>query len=98
MAKMRRSVEITESLDVLALVREIVRTGESCTLRHGATTLAVLSPRRVASRGSGVRRRNAGDPLRGIIGIADSEEFPDTPDDVSENKHKYLSAPTDESP
>ncbi len=79
-----KPVEIGAMPDLVRLAEEVQSEGAGRILRHNGEDVAVLLPRKRASR----RRRTTSpdDPLWEIVGIARS----DGPGDVAENKHKYL--------
>ena len=79
-----KPVEIGAMPDLVRLAEEVQSEGAGRILRRNGEDVAVLLPRKRASR----RRRTTSldDPLWEIVGIAHS----DGPGDVAENKHKYL--------
>lgn len=91
MAKELKPIDITHSPEVRRLAEEIARSGVPRILRSADRDVAVISPAPSkpprARRGKRARREDA---LWDIVGIANTADFPDVPDDVSTNKHSYL--------
>lgn len=86
-------IDVSDLPDVLRLADEVQRTGKPRLLKSGDTVIARLSPVRSSKRAARTpRRTQVGDynPFGNLIGIANTHGSPDDPNDVSENKYKYL--------
>jgi hypothetical protein len=94
MARELKPIDITHTPDVPRLAEEVARSGIPRVLRSHDRDVAVISPAPSkpsrAGRGKRVSRKDA---LGDIVAIADAADFPDVPDDVSTNKHRYLADP-----
>ena len=97
MAKDLQPIDITHAPEILRLVEEVARSGVPRVLRRDDQDVAVISPAAPASKRSRHSKPTSErDPLWEIVGIADAADFPDTPKDVSSNKHRYLAEAYDD--
>jgi hypothetical protein len=91
MARELKPIDITHTPDVLRLAEEVARSGIPRVLRSHDRDVAVISPApSKPSRAGRGKRTSRKDALWDIVAIADAADFPDVPDDVSTNKHRYL--------
>ena len=86
-----KSVDVSNSLELLNLAREVQRTGEPRILMCGDQEIAVLAPssESVVGRRRPPRRRAVASVPAWVQAIVDVGRT-DGPTDVSRNKHKYL--------
>src|SRR5215208_539943 len=90
MARELKSIDVTDTPDVLRLAEEVARSGIPRVLRKGEQDVAELrpvSPTRARRRG---RPTSEHDPLWRIVGIADAAAPADLPTDISSNVDVYL--------
>lgn len=87
MAQELRSIDISESPELLKLAQEVAETGVGRILRTEQGELAVLTPvRKARRRPRRDRPMTKDDGLYRLIGIGESEEG----SDASERKHEIL--------
>jgi hypothetical protein len=88
MAKERLTyTDVSDAPELLRLAEEVLRTQRAQVLVKGDEELVTVSPAKPAKKISSKRKPiPADDPIWNIIGLVSTEG----PDDVGENKHKYL--------
>lgn len=95
MAKEIKHIDITNTPDVLRLAEEVVRSGVPSVLRRNNQDLVEVrpvSPTPSSNKQKHPPRKRAVDNswLETLIGLANRDDFPDAPTDISANVNKYL--------
>ena len=90
MARELKSIDVTDTPDVLRLAEEVARSGIPRVLRKGEQDVAELRPVSPTRRRRRGRPTSEHDPLWAIVGIADAAAPDDLPTDISANVDAYL--------
>lgn len=88
MVKDLKSIDITDSPELVQLVEQVRQADEPVVLRRSSEDVAIVRPMKRTTKRQKLRERptNADDPLWKLVGAGASEGS----GDIATNKHRYL--------